>query len=85
MTQEHETALSRESLETKNKTWRDQRKTNAAKMIGLGVVGLVVPVIPGALLIGGGLWMLFPNQTEKAWQSLKNKFGGEEDPASTVF
>ncbi len=68
----------RESLEAKNKSWRDDRKKNAAKMIGLGAVGLVVPVIPGALLIGGGLWLLFPNQTEKAWNNLKKKFGGKE-------
>lgn len=64
-----------ESLAVKNKTWREERKKNAAKMIGLGVVGLVVPVIPGALLLGGGLWLLFPNQTEKAWRSLKDKLG----------
>lgn len=69
----------RESLEAKNKSWRDDRKKNAAKMIGLGAVGLVVPVIPGALLIGGGLWLLFPNQTEKAWSSLKKKFGDKEN------
>ncbi|MEK7727767.1 MAG: hypothetical protein AAB354_05095 [candidate division KSB1 bacterium] len=73
-----EPADERESLETKNKAWRDSRKTNAAKMIGLGVVGLVVPVIPGALLIGGGLWLLFPEQTEKAWSGLKKKFGNKE-------
>lgn len=68
----------RESLAAKNETWRDQRKKNAAKMLGLGAVGLVVPVIPGALLISGGLWLLFPKQTEKAWERLKEKFNGNE-------
>ena len=70
-----ETKQANESLASKNKTWREERKKNAAKMIGLGVVGLVVPVIPGALLLGGGLWLLFPDQTEKAWRSLKDMFG----------
>lgn len=68
----------RESLDAKNKIWRDHRKKNAAKMLGLGAVGLVVPVIPGALLIGGGLWLLFPKQTEKAWERLKKKLDGNE-------
>ncbi len=73
---DNETQQTRESLAAKNETWRGQRKRNAAKLIGLGVAGLALPVIPGALFIGGGLWLLFPNQTEKAWQSLKEKFGG---------
>lgn len=62
-------------LAAKNETWREGRKRNAAKMIGWGIVGLAVPVIPGALLIGGGVWLLFPNQTEKAWKNLKEKLG----------
>ncbi len=79
MPMDQQQARERESLEAKNKTWRDERKKNAAKMIGLGAVGLVVPVIPGALLIGGGLWLLFPKQTEKAWRSLKKKLGSKEE------
>lgn len=62
-------------LAAKNETWRNGRKRNAAQMIGLGIVGLAVPVIPGALLIGGGVWLLFPDQTEKAWKNLKAKLG----------
>lgn len=61
-------------LAAKNESWRNGRKRNAAKLIGWGIVGLAVPVIPGALLIGGGVWLLFPNQTEKAWKNLKEKF-----------
>jgi hypothetical protein len=71
----------RESLAAKNQTWRAERKKNAAKLIGLGALGLVLPVIPGVLLLGGGLCLLFPNQAEKVWRRMKKKSRGEEKAA----
>ncbi len=84
MNANNEQPQNRESLAAKNETWRNGRKRNAAKMIGVGIAGLVLPVIPGALLIGGGLWLLFPNQTEKTWHGLKQKLGRENKSEAAI-
>ena len=63
----------RRRLDEKHAEWREKRYQNAAKLFALGVVGLVVPVIPGVLLIGGAFWLAFPKQAEKIWERVKVK------------
>src|SRR5574341_1818136 len=40
----------------------------------LGVIGGFVPVLQGWVFIVAGLWLLFPNSTERLLQKIKAKF-----------
>ena len=59
------------SLPEKNSIWRKNRLRTAAKFFALGLLGLVLPVIPGLLLIGYALWLLFPEPLEKLWKRIR--------------
>jgi hypothetical protein len=61
------------SLPQKNAVWRQGKMRTAAKFFALGLLGLVLPVIPGLLLIGYALWLVFPAPLEKLWGKLKQR------------
>lgn len=61
----------RASLQEKNSAWRKNKLRTAAKFFALGLLGLVLPVIPGVLLIGYALWLVFPAPIESLWSKLK--------------
>jgi hypothetical protein len=64
----------RPSLHEKNFAWRKNKLRTATKFFALGLLGLALPVIPGFLLIGYALWLVFPTPMEKIWRKLKSKF-----------
>jgi len=65
----------RQRLDAKIRSWRQRSHRTAAGYIALGLMGLVIPIIPGALLVGFGLWLIFPNKTEQVYERFKLKFG----------
>jgi hypothetical protein len=73
MTVETSTRVHGTSLPEKNATWRQNKLRTAAKFFALGLLGLVLPVIPGLLLIGYAMWLIFPAPMEKLWEKFKRK------------
>ncbi|MGH7493115.1 MAG: hypothetical protein ACREOO_12045 [bacterium] len=73
MTVESSTRVPGTSLPGKNAIWRQNKLRTAAKFFALGLLGLVLPVIPGLLLIGYAMWLIFPAPMEKFWQRIKPK------------
>ena len=63
----------RTTLHEKNTAWRKNKVRTAAKFFALGLLGLVLPVIPGLLLIGYALWLVFPAPIERLMQKFKRR------------
>ncbi len=59
------------NLHEKNSAWRRDKLRTAAKFFALGLLGLVLPIIPGVLLLGCAFWLVFPAPMEKLWAKLK--------------
>ncbi len=61
------------NLPEKNAAWRKNKLRTAAKFFALGLLGLVLPIIPGLLLIGYAVWLVFPAPIERLWKKLKRQ------------
>jgi len=42
-------------------------------LIILGILGLLLPLLPGIILIGFGLYILFPGRVEKLWTKIRQQ------------
>lgn len=51
--------------------FRKGKIKTAVILLVLGLAGLVLPILPGALFILLALWLVFPDQSEKLWARLK--------------
>lgn len=51
--------------------FRSGKVRTAVVLLVFGVAGLVLPIIPGLLFILLALWLVFPDQSEKIWQRIK--------------
>jgi len=67
-------SAARTSLHEKNTAWRTNKLRTAMKFFALGLLGLVLPVIPGLLLIGYALWLVFPAPVENLVARWRRKF-----------
>lgn len=50
----------KDSLFEEIKTFQNQKKIYFVVLIAIGLIGLIFPLIPGLLLIGLGIALLFP-------------------------
>jgi len=50
------------------------RLTSSISLIGLGIVGLLIPIIPGIPIILAGLYLLNPKKFKKGFHKAMSKF-----------
>ena len=74
MNDHHHSETNSAGLHQKLKQSHRRRPLAALGYLLLGLLGLVLPVIPGLLFIGLAFWMLFPNQAEKVWAGIQQRF-----------
>ncbi len=43
-------------------------------LIAVGLLGILLPILPGLLVIGMGLWLLFPRQADRLLDKLRTLF-----------
>ncbi|MFZ5515614.1 MAG: hypothetical protein ACOY90_03185 [Candidatus Zhuqueibacterota bacterium] len=62
------------SLYEEMKKFRSEKKLYSIVLLVLGVIGLVLPIIPGFLFIGLGLALLYPKQGTELLERIKRWF-----------
>lgn len=53
------------------RSFRKNKIKTALLLLVIGLAGLVLPIIPGLVFILLAVWLVFPDQSEKLWQRLK--------------
>jgi hypothetical protein len=53
------------------KSFRSKKLKTALTLLAIGLAGLVLPIIPGVLFIVVAVWLVFPDQSEKLWERVK--------------
>jgi len=53
------------------RSFRKNKLKTALILLFLGLAGLVLPIIPGLLFILLAVWLIFPDQSEKVWERIK--------------
>ena len=49
-------------------------------LILVGLLGLIIPFIPGLLFLGLGIWLLFPRDTDKFIRKFKKSLKSNHSP-----
>jgi len=62
------------SLYEEMKKFRSEKKKYSIVLLTLGVIGLILPIIPGFLFIGLGLALLYPKQGTELLEKVKKWF-----------
>jgi len=53
------------------RSFRKNKIRTALLLLVIGLAGLVLPIIPGLIFILLAVWLVFPDQSEKLWERLK--------------
>ncbi len=53
------------------RSFRKNKIKTALLLLVIGLAGLVLPIIPGLVFILLAVWLVFPDQSEKLWERLK--------------
>jgi hypothetical protein len=53
------------------RSFRKNKIRTALLLLMIGLAGLVLPIIPGLIFILLAVWLVFPDQSEKLWERLK--------------
>jgi len=53
------------------RSFRKNKIKTALLLLVIGLAGLVLPIIPGLVFILLAVWLIFPDQSEKLWERLK--------------
>jgi len=53
------------------RSFRKNKIKTALLLLVIGLAGLVLPIIPGLVFILLAVWLIFPDQSEKLWDRLK--------------
>ncbi len=56
------------------RSFRKTRVVVGVALLAIGFVGLILPIIPGIVMIGLGLWLLLPQKADRFLQSIKKRF-----------
>jgi hypothetical protein len=62
------------SLYDEMKKFQSEKKNYVIALIILGVLGLILPIIPGLLLIGSGIALISPKYGEALLEKIKKWF-----------
>lgn len=60
-----------DSLRDEIHQFRRRKSSLAIALIAIGAIGVVVPLFPGLLAVGLGIWLLFPQKSEEILRRIR--------------